>query len=350
MPRPVTSPRADLHAGDWLDVMDLDGIWSVARVLSVPSPDTVEITYDGWPSEYDEVVGVDSDRVAPFHTFTWAAKCWLKHLNWPLWPSVVTIRSPGTEAGMRNLNKENKLQVDFMDSSHFGQRARCWLLKGHVKPFDEKHDQRRQDSNGSQFEQAYGMVLQSNAEDPLPKFVPRGTLPVTFKETPAESVETKRREMGEDEWFASFAKNQALHQLRHQYSKLGGGGEDAASVESADQESATECKTAAPTMAKPKRAKLSTKAKPAVKEDKPAPKPKRPRRSKAAKREEEETTTSTEEEEDTEGDKPKRPKLSTAVGHEKTARKGKRTKLTTAVKRVKALPISSNRRLLCVKK
>lgn len=49
----------------------------------------VEVMYDGWPEEYDEIVRVDSDRVAPFHTFTWAVKCWVKYLNWPLWPSVV---------------------------------------------------------------------------------------------------------------------------------------------------------------------------------------------------------------------------------------------------------------------
>jgi hypothetical protein len=101
--------------------MDQDGVWTVARVLSVPSPEEVpstnyawllfflfsrlvfaltvpsaailllqvEVMYDGWPEEYDEVVRVDSDRVAPFHTFTWAVKCWVKYLNWPMWPSVV---------------------------------------------------------------------------------------------------------------------------------------------------------------------------------------------------------------------------------------------------------------------
>lgn len=45
--------------------------------------------YDGWPPEYDEVVRIDSDRVAPYHTYTWAVKCWVKYKNWPMWPSLV---------------------------------------------------------------------------------------------------------------------------------------------------------------------------------------------------------------------------------------------------------------------
>eukprot|EP00644_Phytophthora_capsici_P007343 jgi/Phyca11/16610/fgenesh1_pg.PHYCAscaffold_21_\ len=91
--------------------MDQAGVWNVARVLSVPSPEEVEVMYDGWPEEYDEVVRVDSDRVAPFHTFTWAVKCWVKYLNWPMWPSVITIRTPGTAEGIENLSKEKQLPV-----------------------------------------------------------------------------------------------------------------------------------------------------------------------------------------------------------------------------------------------
>ncbi|ETP47783.1 hypothetical protein F442_06338 [Phytophthora nicotianae P10297] len=366
MPRPVSSPPplVDLHKGDWLDVMDRDGIWSVARVLSVPSPEELEITYDGWPSDYDEVVEVDSDCVAPYHTFTWVVKCWIKHLNWPMWPGVVTVRSPGTEAGMRNLNKENRLQLDFMDSSSFTRRARCWLLKGHVKPFDEKHDERRQGSNGNQFEQAYGFVLQSSADDALPKFVPRGTLPLKHKEAPVESVEAKRKELGDEEWFARFAKNQELHYQTHQYITLDGDGDETASVESVDVEdlhletTATkfEQKTVNRKVAKPKKENQTTTSKqqtktsarkrtPRVEEGKMTENSNRSKLSTAVKLEENSSVSSEEEGETTE--KPKRPKLSTRVGQKET--KGKRTKLKT-VKRAKALPISSNRRLLCVKK
>ncbi|EEY57147.1 uncharacterized protein PITG_10961 [Phytophthora infestans T30-4] len=366
MPRPVASPPplANLHEGDWLDVMDHDGIWSVARVLHVPSPEELEITYDGWPSDYDEVVEVDSNRVAPYHTFTWAAKCWIRHLNWPMWPGLATIRSPGSEAGMKNLNKENRLQVDFMDSSSFVKRARCWLLKGHVKPFDEKHDERRKKSNRNQFEQAYGFILQSSADDALPKFVPRGTVPLKYKEAAVESVETKRREMGDEEWFARFAKNQQLHQLTHQYITLDGDGDDTASAESVNEvelqpeipvfkpkRKATKRKAA-----KTKKEKMTTskhqttasarKTSPAVEEENMSLSSKRPKLSTSMELEEDFASS----EEDDATEKPKRPKLSTRVGQKKAEQKGKKTKLTTAVKRASALPISSNRRLLCVKK
>lgn len=45
--------------------------------------------YDGWGPEFDEVVALESDRVAPLHTYTWAVKCWAKYLNWPWWPAIV---------------------------------------------------------------------------------------------------------------------------------------------------------------------------------------------------------------------------------------------------------------------
>lgn len=37
----------------------------------------------------DEDVEIDSENVAPFHTYTWTVKCWAKYLNWPWWPAVV---------------------------------------------------------------------------------------------------------------------------------------------------------------------------------------------------------------------------------------------------------------------
>ncbi|KAL3671920.1 hypothetical protein V7S43_002587 [Phytophthora oleae] len=365
MPRPVSSPPplTSLQEGDWLDVMDLDGIWSVARVLSVLSTDEVEITYDGWPSDYDEVLSIDSDRVAPYRTYTWTVKCWVKYSNWPLWPSIVTIRSPGTEAGAKNLTKENKLQVDFMDSSNFGKRARCWLLKSQVKPFNEKQDERRMATNGNQFEQAYGFVLQSDSEEELLKFVPRGSLPMQFKDALAESVETKRREMGDTEWFARFAKNQELHQKTHQYAVLGDDG-DAASVESVavaelelKDKPDKKQKSAKAKTAKAKTAKVSTaskkqtkaavrRVKTPVEGEEKATKSKRPKLSTVMKEDEIVPSTEDEEEGEEEAPKSKRPKLSTATGGEKAPRKMKRTKVTAVANR----PSNNNRRLLCVKK
>ncbi|KAF4320575.1 hypothetical protein BBO99_00001570 [Phytophthora kernoviae] len=86
---PTKDPNTGLDTSGATYVMDADGVWNVARVLSVRSSDEVEVTYDGWDEVYNEVVCMDSDRVAPYHTFTWAVKCWVKYLNWPLWPAVV---------------------------------------------------------------------------------------------------------------------------------------------------------------------------------------------------------------------------------------------------------------------
>lgn len=45
--------------------------------------------YDGWNDEFDEVVALNSGRVAPLHTYTQPVKCWVKYLNWPWWPAIV---------------------------------------------------------------------------------------------------------------------------------------------------------------------------------------------------------------------------------------------------------------------
>ncbi|RLN87915.1 hypothetical protein BBJ28_00020599 [Nothophytophthora sp. Chile5] len=116
------APR--LVEGDWLDVMDSDGIWNVAQVLRLPTADAVEVKFDGWGDEYNEELPRSSSRIAPFHTFTWAVKCWAKHTSWPWWPALVTIRTPGSDVGALNLRLEERLLVDFLDQRDFTQRCR----------------------------------------------------------------------------------------------------------------------------------------------------------------------------------------------------------------------------------
>ncbi|KAL4160336.1 hypothetical protein PRNP1_000906 [Phytophthora ramorum] len=217
---PSPKLKTFLKEGDWLDVMDGDGVWNVAQVLSVPSPGEVEITYDGWPAEYDEVVRVDSDRVAPYHTFTWAVKCWVKYLNWPLWPSLVTVRTPGTQAGIKNLAAENRLYIDFLDNPNFAKRDRCWQMKRQVRAFDNDYDKKRTGSTGDEFEQALGWVLQADAPTKLPKFA-GGTLPENYAHTTTASVQEVRIQMGDELWFQNFTNNRMRHQLAHVYNTNG---------------------------------------------------------------------------------------------------------------------------------
>ncbi|KAG2789236.1 hypothetical protein PC129_g4932 [Phytophthora cactorum] len=220
-----------LTKGDWLDVMDQDGVWNVARVLSVPSPEEVEVMYDGWPEEYDEVVRVDSDRVAPYHTFTWAVKCWVKYLNWPLWPSVITIRTPGTLDGIKNLSLENRLYVDFLEDPTFANRDRCWQKKRQVKILDSNFDKNRKQTNGAQFELALGSVLQSDATTKMPTFA-RGTLPLQYENSTTESVERMRKIMGNRLWYRNFDNNKERHMKTHKYETIGDEDEESSSDES----------------------------------------------------------------------------------------------------------------------
>ncbi|KAG1698477.1 hypothetical protein DVH05_015018 [Phytophthora capsici] len=211
-----SQPTVMLTKGDWLDVMDQAGVWNVARVLSVPSPEEVEVMYDGWPEEYDEVVRVDSDRVAPFHTFTWAVKCWVKYLNWPMWPSVITIRTPGTAEGIENLSKEKQLYVDFLDDANFDKRDRCWQKKKQVVEFKKHYDTNRMMTNGPQFEKSLEYALRSNATTIMPTFS-RGTLPQQYNKSTTESVKKMRKNMGNELWYRSFANNKDRHSQTHVY-------------------------------------------------------------------------------------------------------------------------------------
>ncbi|KAI9912706.1 hypothetical protein PsorP6_005164 [Peronosclerospora sorghi] len=211
-----TTPPILLRKGDWLDVMDSDGVWNVAQVLSVPSSDEVEITYDGWPDVYNEVVCLTSNRVAPYNTFTWTVKCWVKYLNWPLWPSLITIRTPGTTEGITNLAAESRLFVDFLDDASFTKRNRCWQEKKHVRSFEVNYDKMRVGSTGESFERALEWVLLSTASTKFPKFS-IGTLPKKYKTSPTKSVETVRRNMGDEQWFQSFIEKSGRHKLNHVY-------------------------------------------------------------------------------------------------------------------------------------
>ena len=106
------------------DVLDGDGIWNVAQVLRLATLETVEVTYDCWGAEYNEVLRRDSDRIAPYHTHTWLVKCWAKLDTWPWWPAVLTVRTPGSAIGAQNLRREERLLVDFLDHTEFLERCR----------------------------------------------------------------------------------------------------------------------------------------------------------------------------------------------------------------------------------
>lgn len=127
--------------------------------------------------------------------------------------------------------------MDFLDCTSFAKRERNWQLKSHVKAYDDKYDQRRMGTNGNQFEQAIEFVLQSTATAEMPKFVPRGSLPVEYKDAPADPVMKMRKTMGDDVWFEKFANSQERHQQMHMYETLGDCDKEEEDVDGVEQKS-----------------------------------------------------------------------------------------------------------------
>ena len=63
-----------VKAGDKVDVRDTEHIWCVGQIeLKISTqnrPALIYIHYEGWNRKYDEYIFVDSDRLAPFGTYT----------------------------------------------------------------------------------------------------------------------------------------------------------------------------------------------------------------------------------------------------------------------------------------
>ncbi|CAI5724720.1 unnamed protein product [Peronospora destructor] len=219
-----------LHVGDWLDVIDSDGIWNVAQVLKLPTAETVIITYDCWGDAYNEELRRDSDRIAPYHTHTWAVKCWAKLATWPWWPALLTIRSPGTSIGAQNLRLEENLLVDFLDKAEFPKRFRCWVKKSNIVPYQSdkvtkirqtKSKMRRYqgEARSKKMDFAIKLLTKCGGQENFPKFV-QGTLPVQFEHNFTRPIEEVRKEMGEENWMRGFVDNRINHAATHAYTPV----------------------------------------------------------------------------------------------------------------------------------
>ncbi|OWY99968.1 hypothetical protein PHMEG_00028941, partial [Phytophthora megakarya] len=224
-----------VQVGDWLDAMDRDGIWNVAQVLRLPTSETMEVAFDCWGDEYNEELRRDSERVAPFHTHTWAVKCWAKLEAWPWWPALLTVRAPGSAVGSQNLRLEERLLVDFLDNEEFPERCRCWVKKSKVVAFqtDEKTRRRLTRKRTKKMRTEYtakSLVEKCVAREDFPQFV-EGTLPVLFEKAWTRPTEQVRKEMGEDIWAWRFAANRKSHAATHAYTLEVGGKADSDETE-----------------------------------------------------------------------------------------------------------------------
>ncbi|KAG7376703.1 hypothetical protein PHYPSEUDO_012868 [Phytophthora pseudosyringae] len=252
-----------LHEGDWLDVMDGDGIWNVAQVLRLPSPETVEVTYDCWGNEYNEELRRDSERVAPFHTHTRAVKCWAKLDTWPWWPALLTVRAPGSASGSRNLRMEERLLVDFLDSAVFSERCRCWVKKSKVVAFQSDEETRKRltkpkkkmkkrskaETRSRNLKFSTNLLAKCDAREDFPEFV-QGTLPVQFKKNFTRPTKEVRKEMGEEIWQRGLADNKINHAATHAYTPVFPAGSNSDSGNDAELSLSTEVKDARKTAAR----------------------------------------------------------------------------------------------------
>ncbi|RQM10747.1 hypothetical protein DD237_006987 [Peronospora effusa] len=218
------------QVGDWLDVIDSDGIWNVAQVLQLLTAETVIITYDCWGDAYNEELRRDSDRIAPYHTHTWAVKCWAKLTTWPWWPALLTIRAPGTSMGAQNLRLEENLLVDFLDKAEFSKRFRCWVKKNNIVGYQsDKVTRIRQtklkmrgfkgEARSKNLAFAMKLLTKCDGQENLPKFV-QGTLPVQFEHNVTRSIEEVRKEIGEEKWMRGFVENRINHAATHAYTPV----------------------------------------------------------------------------------------------------------------------------------
>ncbi|KAG3119377.1 hypothetical protein PI124_g2518 [Phytophthora idaei] len=223
----LTAPA--LQEGDWLDVVDDDGIWNVAQVLRLPTPETVEVTYDCWGDEYNEELRRDSERIAPFQTHTWAVKCWAKLDTWPWWPALLTVRAPGSAQGSQNLRLEGRLLVDFLDKVEFKERCRCWVEKRKVVAFQSDEEakeiltklkKKKNKSRGGvrlkNLALSTELLAMCDAREDFPEFV-EGTLPVQFQDKFTRPTAEVRKEKGEEIWMRGFADNRVNHASTHAY-------------------------------------------------------------------------------------------------------------------------------------
>ncbi|KAF1782944.1 PWWP domain [Phytophthora cactorum] len=106
--------------------------------------------------------------------------------------TAITIRTPGTLDGIKNLSLENRLELLTVVVMMYNS---CWQKKRQVKILDSNFDKNRKQTNGAQFELALGSVLQSDATTKMPTFA-RGTLPLQYENSTTESVERMRKIMG----------------------------------------------------------------------------------------------------------------------------------------------------------
>ena len=111
-----------------VEILDSDYIWSTVKIIEVIKDDDadvkVKVRYDGWGSEWDEVVSWrDNKRLAKLFTYTKQVKCLAdfipnqrkkgnKKSSLHLWPCTVNFRMPHPDGTSHQTNAEEMLRLE----------------------------------------------------------------------------------------------------------------------------------------------------------------------------------------------------------------------------------------------
>jgi len=119
-----TVPRVGMH----IEACDKEGIWSTAEVVQIKKnkfkskEKLVKISYDGWGSEWDEIMDfTDDKRIAKLGTHTLRFKCMVNLLDDSAgkshrctdWPCIVNVRTPSSVATLTQYEfAEESLRIE----------------------------------------------------------------------------------------------------------------------------------------------------------------------------------------------------------------------------------------------
>ncbi|KAG7380465.1 hypothetical protein PHYPSEUDO_007198 [Phytophthora pseudosyringae] len=217
----MVAKEMPLDIGLRVDVLDDEGIWNTGVVVDVgkeSDEDKVEIKYDGWGDEYNQWVGVATQRLAPLHTYTIVKKCWAKLTKWPWWPAFVVLRAPTTALATQGLEEETKLYVEFYDSFNEDKRSRCWMQKKNVASFRDSFEERASKNIGKNFPKFVEGTQRAKAGTSPLLFSGPGTLPIEYSSKMAEPLEEKKRECSAEQWFHLYRDFSNRYQELYGYS------------------------------------------------------------------------------------------------------------------------------------
>ncbi|KAL8021527.1 putative PWWP domain, Chromo-like domain superfamily protein [Plasmopara halstedii] len=212
-----------LDIGLRVDVLDDEGIWNTGMIVDVgkeadEDEDKVEIKYDGWGDEYNQWIGIATQRLAPLHTYTIVKKCWAKLTKWPWWPAFVVLRAPTSAQAAHGLEEETKLYVEFYDSFNEDKRSRCWMQKKNVVAFRDNFDERASRNISKSFAKFVEGTQRAKAGTSPLLFSGPGTLPIEYSSKMAESLEEKKKECTAEQWFHLYKDFSNRYQDLYGYS------------------------------------------------------------------------------------------------------------------------------------